>query len=123
MSAVQEPSALTASEVDLSTVRVVLVTNGLQVTSGIFKKTKPKNGSVNVEFGERSFTMTAEIRDKKGIPTNYVQKIKKLPGEIDKDACSCEYKKDQVIIILKKKEEISWAVQLSTSGLEQQEDE
>ncbi|ESO93783.1 hypothetical protein LOTGIDRAFT_228559 [Lottia gigantea] len=117
-----EVPVVTSEDIDLTTARVALVVTGLQITKGIFKKAKPKNGTVDVVFGERSFEVTAEIKGKNGVPKIYKQTIKKLPGLIDKDACTVDYKKDQVILTLKKEEEGSWAVQLSQSGLEQSDD-
>ncbi|XP_067654802.1 uncharacterized protein [Haliotis asinina] len=108
------PNAVTSEELDLKTVRVVLVVEGLEVEP----PGDIKNADVNVDFKETSFCVQAEVHRKKGV-VKYKQVIKKLPGEIDREKCTYKFKKDQIILDLKKKEECSWAVQLSTSGLEQ----
>ncbi|XP_041365912.1 uncharacterized protein LOC121380937 [Gigantopelta aegis] len=114
------PNAVTSEELDLSTVRVCLVVNGLQtkLLSG-----KPKNAEVQVNFQERSFDVTAKVTVDKKKVIKYRKVVKKLPGEIDKSKCVVKYKKDQIILDLKKTEEYSWAVQLSSSGLDQSPDE
>ncbi|XP_048731215.1 uncharacterized protein LOC125648280 [Ostrea edulis] len=111
-----------AEEIDLSTVRVVVIIPELTVKSPLFGAKEPsKNCTVEITPETRSLQVSVDIKEKDGKVIKYAYKANKLPGDIDTN-CKTEYKKGQVILILKKKEEYSWAVQLSKSGLDQEPD-
>nr|XP_022292017.1 uncharacterized protein LOC111103224 [Crassostrea virginica] len=111
-----------AEEVDLSTIRVVVIVPELTMKKSLFSKEPTKNCKVNVKPDTRSLEVTADIEEKGDKVIKYAYKANKLPGDIVPDNCKTEYKKGQVIVFLKKSEECSWAVQLSKSGLDQDPD-
>lgn len=118
------PTATTA-EPDLKFVRTSIIIPGLQTKKEMLLvgTQKPdKNANVKTDFQSRSFEVSAEVKDKKGVVKKYRYKVKKLPGEIEPEKCKVEFKKELVICHLAKKVEESWAVQLNKSGLEQEMD-
>ncbi|VDI28305.1 Hypothetical predicted protein [Mytilus galloprovincialis] len=113
---------VTAEEIDLTTIRAVVIIPDLEVTSKVFGAAKPKkNATVVPKFENNSFEVTAVVK-KKEKENKFRYTVKKLPGDIVPEKCKTEYKKEQVILLLHKAEESSWAVQLSKRGLEQAED-
>ncbi|XP_062568181.1 uncharacterized protein LOC134230399 [Saccostrea cucullata] len=111
-----------AEEIDLTTVRVVVIVPELTLKTKVFGAKEPsKNCKVEVKPETRSLQFTAEIEEKGGKVIKYEYKANKLPGDIEPN-CKPEFKKGQVILNLKKKEESSWAVQLSKNGLDQDPD-
>ncbi|XP_011420572.2 uncharacterized protein [Magallana gigas] len=111
-----------AEEVDLTSIRVVVIVPELTMKKSFFSKEPAKNCQVNVKPNARTLEVTVDIEEKGGKMIKYAYKANKLPGDIDPDGCKTEYKKGQVIIFLKKKEETSWAVPLSKNGLDQDPD-
>ncbi|KAL5007509.1 hypothetical protein ScPMuIL_007338 [Solemya velum] len=123
---VRSPQAVTSEEMNLSTIRVVLIIPGIQVKKRyrfLGPSVPSKETDVSITFGTQSLQVSADVTNKRGAVTKFKYNVKKLPGEILKDKCKTEYKKDQIVLTLVKAEELSWAVQLSRSGLEQEVDE
>ncbi|KAJ8298825.1 hypothetical protein KUTeg_022885 [Tegillarca granosa] len=121
----EEIPTATTEETDLNFIRTTIIIPGLQTKKELLLvgTQKPdKNADIKTDFQCRSFEVTAEIKNKKGVVKKYRYKIKKLPGEIVPEKCKVEFKKELIICHLAKKEEESWAVQLSKSGLEQDMD-
>ncbi|KAK3103644.1 hypothetical protein FSP39_020714 [Pinctada imbricata] len=116
----QASVGVTAYDKSLECVTVTAVIPGLGVKSSLFgSKTLDNRSKVDVKLESRSLEICAEITDKKGKVTKYRYKANKLPGTIDVASCEEKYKKDQVILSLKKDDQISWEVQLSSKGLDQ----
>ncbi|XP_060080865.1 uncharacterized protein LOC132560223 [Ylistrum balloti] len=121
----QTPTVV-AKDKELSTAEVQVLIPGLKVQKSMLflgsKKPKEDVCTIDVKLEESSLELTADIKDKKGKVTKYKYKANKLPSLVDTDASSVSYDKEKVIITLKKKEEYSWDVALSKSGLDQDPD-
>ncbi|KAK3602105.1 hypothetical protein CHS0354_030454 [Potamilus streckersoni] len=123
---IRGPHAVTSEEIDVDTVRVVLIIPGLEVEKRFLGSAHPKKGTVvDVQFGDSTLEVKADVKDKKGQVIKYEFKVCQLPGLINKDKCKTEYKKEQIILTLVKNEDFrnSWAVVLSKNGLEQAADD
>ncbi|XP_064628686.1 uncharacterized protein LOC135488145 [Lineus longissimus] len=83
-------------------------------------KAVPGNGSVvDVEYKDQSLLMNASVKDKKKKKViKYRFKVRKLPDRIVPYDCYTVYKKEQVIMYLKKEDNRSWVRDLSDTGLE-----
>ena len=113
---------VTAEEIDLTTIRSVVLIPDLEVSLKLFGAAKPKkNVTVTTKFETNSLEVTAVVT-KNEKENKFRYSVKKLPGDIVPEKCKTEYKRGQVILNLHKAEESSWAVQLSKRGLEQAED-
>ncbi|KAK6167959.1 hypothetical protein SNE40_021877 [Patella caerulea] len=120
----RRPQAVESHEEDLLTVTVTLHIKDLKVRSvHAFKKDvkEPENATVEHSFKERGFQVTCDVQNKDKTVTKYKQVIRRLPGLIDPDNCDIKYEKEKIILILRKKEECSWEVQLSKNMLEQED--
>ncbi|XP_052798831.1 uncharacterized protein LOC128230529 [Mya arenaria] len=118
------PSSVNTEEADdLTTATVKMEIPGFQVQSGIFAKPKPKAGKSNadVKYESMSLELSADVTAGSKT-TKYFYKVNKLPGEIDPDKSTVEYKKGMIILKMVKRDLTSWAVMLR-NGLDQAPDD
>ncbi|GAB1608214.1 uncharacterized protein LOC115224394 [Argonauta hians] len=104
----EDPLSVVNTEVDLSTVKVVLTLPAMKV-KGLFKLT-PSNADVKVECKGREVKVVAEIEEK-----NIVYRFHRidLPGDIA--SWEVKYGKGgKLTLILTKVEEQSWVASLET---------
>ncbi|XP_064629372.1 uncharacterized protein LOC135488650 [Lineus longissimus] len=102
-------------------VRVVVLIPDFKITKKFMGKSEAARGSkVVVQIEERSMLLEATVKDKKkGILVTHKLEYRVLPHPVDKSKSKHKLEDGRIIILLKKKDDISWTeYMMSEHGLE-----